>query len=208
MDFIKAYRFIKTHTGHLLSASLLTGCLLASVPADGIPAKKVKALFRQPDGTSFTGCIRGDEFANVKMTEDGQAIVQDGDGWWCYAVFDSDGKRRSSGVRAGSPSAGREILSASSDIPYDRIQHIAAEKRGTAADPSEDDETPMKRLIRRGARTKADGTAAVLKHGIVILAQFRDVAFSYTKENFVNLLNQNGYSLNGATGCAMDYFRD
>lgn len=208
MDFIKAYKFIKTHTGHLLSASLLTGCLLASVPADGIPAKKVKVLFRQPDGTSFTGCIRGDEFANVKMTEDGQAIVQDGDGWWCYAVFDSDGFRRSSGVRAGSPSAGREILSASSDIPYDRLQRIAAEKRGAAADPSEDDETPMKRLIRRGAQTKADGTAAVQKHGIVILAQFRDVAFTYTKENFVNLLNQSGYSLNGATGCAMDYFRD
>ena len=55
----------------------------------------------QPDGTTFQAILKGDEFVNVKTTLQGHAIVQEEDGWWCYAVFSPDGSRHSTGVRVG-----------------------------------------------------------------------------------------------------------
>lgn len=42
--------------------------------------------------------------------------------------------------------------------------------------------------------------------GLVILVSFSDKAFTETAANFSNLLNQQGYNYNGATGSAKDYF--
>lgn len=41
---------------------------------------------------------------------------------------------------------------------------------------------------------------------VAILLNFQDKKFQYTREDFVNLLNQSGYSVNGATGSCRDYF--
>ena len=46
------------------------------------------------------------------------------------------------------------------------------------------------------------------ERGLVILVEFSDVSFCKSKQNFYDLLNQEGYSHNGATGSARDYFRD
>ena len=46
------------------------------------------------------------------------------------------------------------------------------------------------------------------KHFLVILVEFSDKKFSNAKENFSNLLNQKGYSANGGTGSARDYYYD
>ena len=45
-----------------------------------------------------------------------------------------------------------------------------------------------------------------IKHGLVLLANFKDVKFQHTKEEFQNLLTEEGYSVNGATGSAKEYF--
>lgn len=42
--------------------------------------------------------------------------------------------------------------------------------------------------------------------GLVILVSFSDMAFTETAENFSNLLNEEGYDYNGATGSVKDYF--
>lgn len=41
---------------------------------------------------------------------------------------------------------------------------------------------------------------------LVILVNFKDVKFQHTHQEFDNLLNQSGYSENGATGSCRDYF--
>ena len=41
---------------------------------------------------------------------------------------------------------------------------------------------------------------------VAILVNFQDVQFRYTRQDFDNLLNQSGYSQNGATGSCRDYF--
>ncbi len=55
------------------------------------------------------------------------------------------------------------------------------------------------------SQNSAEGTAQK-KNGIVILAQFKDVPFTYTRQNFVDMLTLEGYSFNGADGSAKDYF--
>ena len=46
------------------------------------------------------------------------------------------------------------------------------------------------------------------ERGLVILVEFSDFGFVKSKQNFDDLLNKEGYSHNGATGSARDYFRD
>ena len=43
-------------------------------------------------------------------------------------------------------------------------------------------------------------------HSVVILVNFSDLKFKYTKESFEKMLNESGYSENGGVGSARDYF--
>ena len=169
-----------------ISAILLSFASLAS------PARRGSINLIQPDGTSFTAYIKGDEFSRIKTTIDGHAIIQDEDGWWCYAVYDNNGSKTSSGHRIGTD-VPASIKSLSLDIPYSAITNNAKKSRQVE-------------LIAQTAspvRTKVEGSE---RHGIVILAQFQNLSFTNTREDFVNLLTQENYDLFGATGCAKDYF--
>ena len=46
------------------------------------------------------------------------------------------------------------------------------------------------------------------ERGLVILVEFKDLSFTKTRQNFDDLLNKDGYNYNGATGSAMNYFKD
>lgn len=49
-------------------------------------------------------------------------------------------------------------------------------------------------------------TANFASKGLVILVGFSDKAFTHTNEAFTNMLNQQGYNFEGATGSAKEYF--
>lgn len=187
-------------------ATLTTFLLCLSVLA--APARKGRIVLIQPDGSTVTAIMKGDEFTKIRMTEEGHALVQDKDGWWCYAEYAPDGSRRSSGCRAGVP-APAEVLSRSLDIPYAALSAKAREKRERMATLNED--SALKTLIRnRKAVTKSGEGEDIMepakKHGLVILAQFKDTRFTYSREDFVDMLTLKGYARNGATGCAKEYF--
>lgn len=46
------------------------------------------------------------------------------------------------------------------------------------------------------------------ERGLAILVEFSDCSFKTTRQNFDDLLNKDGYNYNGATGSAMNYFKD
>ena len=52
------------------------------------------------------------------------------------------------------------------------------------------------------------GIAVGQKRFLVILVAFSDLPFSYSQTDFHNLLNQQGYSVNGGTGSARDFYYD
>ena len=183
--------------------ALLT-CSLFSILASARPARTGMYTFYQPDGTSFQGRCYGDEFYKIKTTSEGCAIVQGEDGWWCYAEFDAEGARKSSGYHVGGivPS---NVLGNSRSIPYHKIKEKALRKRQSHVNDGR--EPLMRRMLgERPAETKAGNVKT--KHGLVILAQYSDVKFKHSKSNFADLLNKNGYSYNGAVGSAKQYFDD
>ena len=172
---------------HKTILTLLT--ILFSLTAFAVPARKGLIPLTQPDGTTFNAYFRGDEHVRIKTTVDGYAIIQDEEGWWCYARYDAEGNRDSSGWHIGED-APREVITASRSIPYSKL----SQKRKMAM------EAPATPVLM----TKAGETA--VKHGIVLLAQFKDTRFQYGKADFEELLTQKGYSLNGAIGSAREYF--
>ena len=185
-----------------LFAFLLIQALSLSVNYDSMarPARKGKIAFMQPDGSSFVGSITGDEFFRLKMTETGESIIRDEDGWWCYAAYDALGNKYSSGVKVGVNDIAAKT--ASRQIPYAQLIQRAAARRAEF-----DNELALKReKMRKSMTLTKAGAGPVEKHGIIILAAYSDVAFTYSKQNFVDMMNQSGYSYNGATGSAKDYF--
>lgn len=178
---------------------------LACAAASAAPARYSVIHLKQPDGTVFQAWMKGDESTKIKTDAAGHAIIQDAEGWWNYAVYDEDGTKSSSGWKVGSrvPS---DILSASKKIPYGKLAEKAQERR--MIDNSYGGKPVFRQMKEQGlVPTKGgDGDAALVKHGLVILANFKDVKFQYTREDFDNLLTQQGYSINGATGSVKDYF--
>lgn len=70
-----------------------------------------------------------------------------------------------------------------------------------------------KRTARQAVYTGKSNRAKIAsgtKHFLVILVEFKDVKFSTEnpKQDFTNLLNQKGYSANGGTGSANDFYYD
>lgn len=184
----------------------VTVLLLAGLSASAAPAKRGPITLSQPNGYSFRATLRGDEFGHVLMTEAGCAIMQGSDGYYCYAFFDAAGKPSSSGIHVGD-SAPADALLSSRQIPFEVIAANAARKRASAAKPGE--ESILKRIKEAKISTKSDDeSTSIQKHGLVILAAFSDAAFTYTKSDFEALLTEEGYSVNGATGSAKEYFDD
>lgn len=170
--------------------------LILSFPVYSRPARKGTVVMKQPDGTVFHARLSGDEFIRMTTTLEGNAIVQDKDGWWCYATFEETGERKSSGWKVGEKAPGT-ILSESRMIPYGRLSALASERRMAAG--------ISKSII---GHPDSRSEAGAVRRGIIILAQFSDISFSYKRQDFTDLLNKKGYSHNGAQGCAKEYFEE
>lgn len=175
-------------------------CLLIGLYSFGKPVRNTYTIFTQPDGQTFTARTVGDEFCKIKTTKDGCSIIKDENGWWCYAIYEPDGTKYSSGYRVGED-APYDVLSASRDIPHAKLNNIAAMKRMAG---SHSEREPILKRIKQQNET----STAIQKHGIVILAEFQDTKFTYEKQDFEELLTGENYIGSGTSGCAMDYFND
>ena len=175
--------------------------LTASLQVSAIPARGTARTVRQPDGTEIRIVVSGDEFYRMVRTEDGAAVVEDADGYWCYAFYDIQGTKRSSGVRVTATNGATAAATAARNIPYGMLRARAAQRR------AEVNRTRASHIRRVAPDTKAGSST---KKGIVILAQFPDLMFKpkYGRDYFVNMLTKKGYSYGGANGSALDYFND
>ena len=175
--------------------------LTASLQVSAIPARGTARTVRQPDGTEIRIVVSGDEFYRMVRTEDGAAVVEDADGYWCYAFYDIQGTKRSSGVRVTATNGATAAAAAARNIPYGMLRARASQRR------AEVNRTRASHIRRVAPDTKAGSST---KKGIVILAQFPDLMFKpqYGRDYFVNMLTKKGYSYGGATGSALDYFND
>ena len=162
------------------------------------PVRNMDATYRQPDGTSFSVKVRGDEWTKIRTTADGCAIVMNEDGWWCYGIYDSNGRLGCTEHKVGKDTPS-DIIASSRLIPYQTLKAEAARHRGMVSKADRSALQSVKAM--NDPATKASST--IQKRGIAILAQFQDTKFKYTKEDFEKLLNEKGYK---GTGSAKDYY--
>ena len=165
-----------------------------------IPVRHRQIDVKQPDGSVVTVIQYGDEWMHWATTPDGAAVIKGENGYICYATFDAEGRRFSSEVPVGSD-APAEVKSAAYRIPFDAMRYHAASKRMLLSDVWDDRPGLIRRINAMHPVTKGTETP-IEKHGIIILAQFSDVPFTHTKEEFDAIIN----GRQNAT--AMDYFHD
>lgn len=170
-----------------------------------IPAKKSWKVVSQSDGTTIKVSQAGDEHLHYYITEDNVPLYKAADNRYCYLTIEN-GKLHNSGVLAHESAARSakelQVMNTIHDLaPIAR--QMAAKKRSAAKRcgrpyrlPSKDDISVFK------------GS----KKALVILAAFSDKSFSKGDDAIVKfydeVLNQEGYSQNGAAGSVHDYFKD
>lgn len=180
----------------LLVFSLVIQPAAFAVPATPYPVKVI-----QPDGSELTIRIHGDEHFSYKTTLDGYLVVSDDEGKYSYAKTDADGKLVSAGIQAKNiENRSKNDIKKLREIPNDSTyQKIAVQNRQARISSNKVSPTLQKAFPVIGK-----------PKSLVILVNFSDLSFKTTnpKEAFNNLLNKEGYSDNGGTGSASDYFRD
>lgn len=167
-----------------------------AIKAISTPVKKT-----QRDGTTITIRIHGDEFSHYTSTLDGYQIVSR-DGIYYYYETSIVSKSGVSLVRASDPdkrSGSERSLLAS-----------RAKGRLDGLPAATDRMLSYSTHALRASKSKASVDVILPTTGIVVLVQFQDVRFQsgHTVETFSKMLNQKGYSFNGATGSARDYYVD
>lgn len=162
------------------------------------------AVVRQPDGTSLTVNLHGDEWFNYVTTADGYTIVKDdADGFYKYAVLDG------AVLRAGTVVAHDVAMRSAAETSLLRatVRHLTPDARTIAA---------------KRAKHRLHGMTGHYDYknfrGLVILVQFNDCQFVYDDAHtlFNDMINKHDYEgfmsnamfpeLIPYTGSVRDYF--
>ncbi|HQC04773.1 MAG TPA: M6 family metalloprotease domain-containing protein [Paludibacteraceae bacterium] len=176
--------------------ALIFSILLSAGTLFSVPALRDARTVKEADGKELTIRLHGDEFFHYTTTEDGFLIAKGKNDFFEYAQMQSNGTITTQGWRANN--ADKRTLKEKRFLkkqPTD-FSVIATTRRNTIA---KSQSISSKSFPLSGS-----------PRSLVILVEFKNKAFTVSspQEKFTDLLNQEGYSANGGTGSARDYFRD
>ena len=167
---------------------------LQAIPATPYPIQRVL-----PDGSELTVYLRGDEFFSYFLSEDGYLIKENEQGYFTYIRQDIHGIQESTGVRVRPTSlrSSEEMQLTSTLQAFPDLQDEYRQRRAARVAQS-NESGPSKAYPRTGS-----------PKSLVILVNYSDVQFvtPNPRQAFTDLLNKEGYTDNGGTGSARDYFR-
>ena len=155
------------------------------------PARPGRTTVTQPDGTTINTIIRGDEWFHIHTTEDGKAIIRDTDGWWSYAIYDQNGEKKSSGYHVGKDTP-KVVLGQSMMINTSAMHDNASRKRELMQSKLQE-----RQMMKAASKNSSQKT----KRGLIILAAYKDVPFTYSSKDFDESMNSKPQS-------AKEYFND
>lgn len=181
----------------------LIALLVSCIYAFAVPAYPGLITTTQPDGSTISFYLRGDENFSFKMTEDGYLIALNADGIFEYAELDAANSIVPLGVKVSNIS-NRDWKEKKFLKKLDKVADFQSRMQSIV-----DDKLQQKRqrdMHRAPAKYPTKGSPKSL----VILVNFQDVKFTSETalEDFHAMLNQDGYSENGATSSAREYFRE
>lgn len=192
-----------------LAAVLMTGVWDASA----VPAYPRPVVCTLSDGTQITIRMVGDEYNHYVLSEEGYTLTGGEDGDYYYADLASDGSLVPTAVKARPTS----MLTRSEAA---RVSSLQRGLKPTAASQIRMNRkmAPMRMplptavtgsLPQPPGRASTAATTGKLR-SLVILIETTDKSFSVAspKQAFTDMLNQKGYSQNGAMGSAWDYYNE
>lgn len=160
-----------------------------------IPAKRIAKTYTQPDGSTVTVVLQGDEHFHYYTTTDGVMVAEDSDGYFKYAIANN----------LGNIVAGKYIARNPEKRTQEETEYIVSRKQELKATvKSKRAKVAAKRSIAKASQFPNTGKIK----GLIILVQFKDNTFSTneTNEQFTRMMNEENYNDFGATGSARDYF--
>lgn len=160
------------------------------------PAYRKKTVVVQSDGTELTIVLAGDEAMHYFSTLDGKPLVKEANGDFSYAAFTAEGFVS---TKCLAHNAGNRTL-----LERTVLESIDYEPMSTAA-------LSRATTYRAAAQRAGSQIAPVGDVNVaVVLVQFQDEKFTYTKEDINNILNSEGYvyenPIVNSIGSARDYF--
>jgi len=163
----------------------------------GVKAYPFPITVTQPDGTTLTIQLHGDEFHHYKTSDDGILLKENTKGFLTYATVNTAGEVVESNYVAHNASK-RSVT---------ELQFLKTVNQTTILQKTMSAPSKVKMLSIQSQPQKAFPLAGSPR-SLVILANFADTAFVVPSPQtaYTNLLNQVGYSANGGTGSARDYF--
>lgn len=187
---------------------LFSAAIAMSVALQGLslPADPTPRVITQPDGSTITIVMHGDEYGSYITNTDGQIIQRCDDGFFRYSqMVDNNCIATEFIARDNDNNAEVQqfIQQVDQQAITSHIQRVREAKRTMLSYEARPQGAPLRKLA------KADDDQSVKKvRGLVILAEFQDVKFSEngTKENISALMNEKGNDYLGAIGSARDYF--
>ena len=151
----------------------------------------------QSDGNTLTILKCGDEWFHYSSTEDGYPLVVNAKGDYEYAIL-----RNNVLVSTGVVAHQNRSTEERAFLKKMDSERISSEAEAAAR-------VAIRQKLGDTEHHRAPNPLFGKRKGLVILVNFKDVKFksSTAKADFTALLNERGYSQNGATGSANDYFR-
>ena len=180
--------------------------------AKAVPAYPGLMSRQQPDGTTLSVRLHGDEYLSFTTTEDGYTITRRADGFYCYARLNADG-----------------CLEPTNYVSRDADRRTDAERLWLQGIdkylmPAMSAGAAAQRQAEQDRQARARAAAQANKplfdygnfHGLIILAEFKDRQFSREDypEIVTDMVNQEDYTGYGTvgngvfTGSVRDYFYD
>lgn len=180
---------------YLLLSLLAVFC---NISANAVSAYPELIDFRQPDGKIVKVRMLGDEYVKFAETEDGYTLIYGDEGALVYADLDNNNELVPSGFRATNIN----------DRPQDVCLFLTQKSRKLSYSISQIER--FKESMTSIRRSPKDRTSRMPVTGqkkfLTILVEFSDVKFKNTKDEFYNLLNEEGYSADGAFGSVRDFY--
>lgn len=177
--------------------------LRSAVTLQAVPAIPYPVEMTMPDGHKMTVTVCGDENLHYYISSDGYPLLPDADGFLRYAVVDNDGIVKAGDIKA-------RALSSRTAAENEFLRSIDAGTVRKALTADLADARSMNRVRQQASSLLSSYPTTGSPKGLIILVAFNDQPFVTpdAHEAFSNLINQPGYSYNGATGSARDYFVD
>lgn len=181
--------------------SIILSLFVSVMSVMAVPAYRKPFVVKQSDGTELTVVLTGDEALHYHVTLDGKPLVKELNGDFSYATFSDEG-----------------LFVSTKQLAHNEGSRSASEIRLLSTLGNEAMKTKIaKAATARSAKYKSAAQKAssqVATEGkvnvAVLLVQFKDCKFTYTKEDVNNILNTKDYvyenKIANSIGSARDYF--